>query len=371
VPLSPPSTTLEAPCAAGWLAGPGAYNVTVSGWGADTLAGPAFRLVVTVVAPAAAADTVVLRAGAPVGSGEVLRSFFLADSARPFEVTVAAGGARPQGLAFLHEPNGAPYREGNAAPAGREPAVFQVDARDVRPGAYEVDVATAPGHGTSATATVFHAPFTIGVSRGASGAVARLTGVGGKVEADVRMALMGGERRDTVLARGSLERRIPFVLPGWATIVVVDVSMDRAQWGRFTDFGLTLFDSTGRQLGKDPLEYAFGRLAVDLPGGAGDRPAAVALFPGFADSTDTRPWSAIVSIRAYADSTVALTPAGGDSSAVAIVPGATITRAFELNASPWPLGEKFFPLSVVAVRSGGRVWTREAGLPPDARSASR
>ena len=77
--------------------------------------------------------------------------------------------------------------------------------------------------------------------------------------------------------------------------------MDRAQWGRFTDFGVTLFDSIGRQLGKDPLEYAFGRLSVDLPDGQSDRPVTVALFPGFADPADTARWSATMSIRLYAD----------------------------------------------------------------------
>ena len=29
--------------------------------------------------------------------------------------------------------------------------------------------------------------------------------------------------------------------------------MDRAQWERFTDFGVTLFDSVGRQIEKKPL----------------------------------------------------------------------------------------------------------------------
>ena len=125
--------------------------------------------------------------------------------------------------------------------------------------------------------------------------------------------MIGGERIEKITTRGSDPVRLPFILPSWTAAVVVDVAMDRAQWGRFTDFGLTLFDSNGRQLGKDPLEYAFGRLSVDVAKGQADRPVAVALFPGFADPADTATWSATISVRLYADTMAAVPPAGGDS----------------------------------------------------------
>ena len=53
-------------------------------------------------------------------------------------------------------------------------------------------------------------------------------------------------------------------MPDWAIHATVDVSMDPAQWPRFTDFGLTLFDSAGRQLGKSPLNYALAMTRVRL-----------------------------------------------------------------------------------------------------------
>jgi hypothetical protein len=58
---------------------------------------------------------------------------------------------------------------------------------------------------------------------------------------------------------------------------------------------LTLFDSAGRQLGKQPLNYALGRLHVDLPGTA--LGGAVKIFPGLADPTSEAPWSVGLSIR--------------------------------------------------------------------------
>ena len=63
--------------------------------------------------------------------------------------------------------------------------------------------------------------------------------------------------------------------------------MERAQWGKFTDFGVTLFDSVGRQIEKSPLNYAVGRLQAELPEGHGDMPVELALFPGFADRRRT------------------------------------------------------------------------------------
>ena len=111
---------------------PGAYVGVVTGWGEDSLAGPAFRLVNTIVMPARAkAQMAELRTGVQVESGASLRTFFQADSARPFEVRVTSG-PREKGLAFLHEPDGMPYRDESARPlGGPEGAVYRVDARDV------------------------------------------------------------------------------------------------------------------------------------------------------------------------------------------------------------------------------------------------
>ena len=114
------------------LKAPGAYTATVTGWGTDSLLGPVFRLVTTIVVPdSLTAGTRELRSSARVDPGAQLRSLFFADSARPFEVRVS-GAVGQKGLAFLHEPDGMPYRDESARPIGaadRE-AVYQVDGRD-------------------------------------------------------------------------------------------------------------------------------------------------------------------------------------------------------------------------------------------------
>jgi len=346
---------------------PGAYVGTVTGWGADSLAGPAFRLVNTIVVPAeVAAGASELRSGVPVESGTALRTFFRADSARPFQVRVSSRGPAEKGLAFLHEPDGMPYRDESARPLGGADgaAVYQVDGRDAVTGTYEA-VAVAPTPQViNVGVQVTQSPLRLHLSRNENEAAATLSNVSTRpVRAEVAMLLGGGERVETVIARGSAVRRIPFIAPAWAKTVVVDVTMDRKQWGKFTDFGVTLFDSVGRQIEKEPLNYAFGRLQAALPEGHGDMPVELGLFPGFADSMSDQQWMLRAAIRLYADSAVTLDPRQVEQAAVTIAPTRNASVVFPLPQSPWPLGDGFFPLAILVARAAEHTWTREGGLP--------
>ena len=170
------------------------------------------------------------------------------------------------------------------------------------------------------------------------------------------MHLGGRSGSETVSGRGSAPRRIPFVAPAWASGVVVDVTMDRAQWGRFTDFGVTLFDSLGRQIEKQPLNYAFGRLQVELPEGHGDMPVELGLFPGFADPADTQPWTLRAShpaVRRHARSRSRRPPPA--STDVTVAPAAPSAAGFTLaaeSAGRWATGS--FPLGLLVARADGR-----------------
>ncbi len=363
VTLADEVTLVELRYAAGALPAPGAYTGVVSGWSPDTLAGPGFRLVTTVVVPADVADTVTLRQAAPVEPGEALRSFFAADSARPFEARVSAGLGQ-RGLAYLHEPGGAPFREVSIRPlgVGAEGAVYRVDARDAVRGDYQTVATSIPGGRIAVTAVVVLAPVRIGAGRSDDVAHADLSNMTDKaVTARVELRLRGAQRQDTVRARGSAIQRIPFDIPAWATGLEVDMAMDPEQWGRFTDFGVTVLDSVGRQLAQDPMEYAFGRLSTVLPDGHGDTRAELTLFPGFADSVPGQPWSATATIRLYADSAVAVAPTVG-AGEVSVPPGRTSSVHFRLPPAPWPMPPGFAPLGVILARVGEQVWTRESGF---------
>jgi hypothetical protein len=180
------------------------------------------------------------------------------------------------------------------------------------------------------------------------------------VATEIGMHLGGAARSESVAASGSASKRLAFVVPSWSRGVVVDVAMDPAQWGRFTDFGVSLFDSLGQQLGKQPMNYAFGRLQVELPGPHGDMPVTLGLFPGFADTTGDQHWAVRTSIRVYADTSVVL--ARADTAATSIAPKSTLTATFPLPQSPWPLPDRFVPLGLLVARADGRSWTREVEL---------
>jgi hypothetical protein len=348
------------------MVAPGVAVGTVSGWGADTLAGPAFRLVVSVVSAApVAAGTQTLRQQVALPAGGTLRTFFEADSGRPFLLTVETKGRAERALSFLHEPDGMPFRDEGARSAGYGPqsAEYEADSRDVVSGAYESVVVAPPNQALTATVSVSQSPLALRAAWRGESVHATFTNLtGAPVEAEVGMHLGGAARVETVSASGSATQRIPFVVPAWSRGVVIDIAMDRAQWGRFTDFGVTLFDSLGQQLGKQPLNYAFGRLQVELPEGHGDVPVNLGLFPGFADAAGDQRWSLRTSIRVYADTSVVL--ARADSGSATIAPHASATAEFTLSSSPWPLGPKFVPLGLLVARADGRSWTREVELSP-------
>jgi hypothetical protein len=354
---------------------PGAYVGTVTGWGTDSLAGPAFRLVNTIVVPAQlTAGVSELRSLVPVESGASLRTFFQADSTRPFQVRVSSRGPAQKGLAFLHEPDGMPYRDESARPLGGSDGatVYRVDGRDVVTGTYEAVVVAPTPQAIDASVQLIQSPLRLQLSRNADEAVGTLSNVTAKpVRAEVAMLLGGGERAEAVTARGSATRRIPFMAPEWAKTVVVDITMDRAQWEKFTDFGVTLFDSAGRQIEKEPLNYAFGRLQAALPAGHGNMPVELRLFPGFADSKTDEPWAFRVAIRLYADTAVTLEPRQVQEVTPTIAPGGKASVIFALPQSPWPLGEGFFPLGILVARAAEQTWTREGVFhlagPPVAR----
>lgn len=343
---------------------PGFYSGVVSGWGADSTLGPAFRLVNTVIVPLPARSQDLLTS-TRVEPGVTRRAFFRADSARPFLVRVATWSALQGALAGLHEPGGRPFRGGAQLQAGADSAaaVFRVDGRDAVAGVYEANVAGFPAGSATVSARVEQAPFRLGARCAGDSVAAALENlVGAPVDAEVGLALAGAERVEALSRRGSDVVRLPFVAPAWARSATVDVTMPPGQWERFTDFGVSVFDSVGRQLAKEPLNYAVGRLEVPLPAGHGDMPLELRLFPGFAEPEPAQAWSATVSIRLYADSAAPLPAAGGRTVRVSVPAGETRAAAFALAPPPWRLGQGFDPLGVVVARSAGEVWTREVRL---------
>lgn len=341
---------------------PGAYVGVVEGWGQDSASGPDFRLVSTILVPRAMPeDSLVLTQR--MAAGHLSRVFLRADSGRGFRVTVTEPRGAPL-LAFLHEPGGMPWREGAAemVTSPDSAAVFEVDARDALAGSYELVTMAGPLYPVASQVVVEASPVLVRTARNRDTVTVSVRNVTERVLSPaMALDLLGGERRVLVTGRGSADHPVPFTLPAWARRAVIELSLDRAQWSRFTDFGLTLVDADGKQLGASPMNYAVGRLEVDLPPGRPDGQALVLLSPGFAEPGAGDLWNGRIAIRLYADRPVAGGPEA--SQEARLPPGEEHQVRLIIPPLPWDLGDGFFPLARVTVREGGRRWSREGGLP--------
>ena len=361
--LGADSLVVEARLRTSALAKPGVYVGVITGWGTDTLAGPLVRLATTVVVPYRDSDVNLKQLG--IATGQWLRVPFAVDSAQPFTVHVSSGAASPP-LAYLHEPAGMPYRDNHSRPAGDgdRAAVYDVLGRDAMPGNYELVVQASQFEGARVDIRVLRSPVRLGLVGSGSGLEASVTNLTGDgVRADVGAAVVGAGRAAEVRSAGSARRDLSLDVPAWARGIQVDVQMPRGQWGRYTDFGLSLFDSAGRQLAKAPLNYAFGRLEHELDPRHGPQRLTLSLFPGFALPDDVAPWVLDVAIRFYADSAQALSP--GDERAVTLGPGETRTMRFSATGSLRSIPAGYLPIGLLLARTGDdEIWATEALLVP-------
>lgn len=331
----------------------------------DGIEGTRFRLIVTVIVPAlpvGGAASVTSR----IAPGGVERLFFTADSGRPFRIQVETASPGDSVLAFLHAPGGAPVPGSEGIPAGAASAAgtIAVDGRDAREGIYEAAVAAPPDASVTSRVTAELAPVDPGLAeRRGDTIVASFRSRGDSVVAgEALVLLVGAERVSEMGGTGSADVTLPFRLPAWTGRAVLDLTMDAERWPDFTDFGFTLRATDGRILGKQPLNYAFGRLTVELEPTDRDQDVEVVLAPGFAEPRLEVPWRATVSIRLYARSATALPPSSGE--AFRLAPGQSAAIRFIKSVSPWPLPGGFAPLARVTARVGETPWTREVRLEP-------
>ena len=328
------------------LAAPGVYVGTVTAWNpSDTLAGPLFALPNTVIVPYELAAKPLYDERRALGPAHVQRYFLR--TPQPGATLVVRvtlpDSAEQRATVRLYEPNGQPFRDVEEVQLGRtDPGTggFVVRAEDLVPGVYELDVIAPPLSGVGVTARAEIAPFVLSDSEAsnAGGATA-----GGRLT----RTLVGAERRVEVTGRGAPPESLTVRVPDWASRAVIDVRMPRAQWGEFTDFGVTEFDAAGQQVGQGAMNYAVGRHAFDIPPALRDRPVTVELFPAFARDGGAHPWRATVRVRFLLREDRSF----GDGSDLSVVPGG---RAVLPSARPPQLAlpEGFAPLVELRVHSG-------------------
>lgn len=293
------------------LPGPGVYVGTVTARNpSDSVSGPLFTLVNTVVVPHDLSTRPLEDAGRAVGPGRVQRYFLRSPvGGRSLRVRVALGDIDQEALVQLYDPSGRPA---SADPDSlvqvgfgkSSSVVVEVPAEEMSLGVYELDVIN-PGT-DRLTATVQADLALVAVTPQANGTLEAMNPGVATANLEARAILVGAQRNAMVAGRGTSAESLTVAVPDWAARAEVLVEMPREQWEWFSDFGLTVFDSTGQQVDVAPLNYARGRLAFPVAPRLAGHPVVIELYPAFAREGGGSPWLASVRVRFFRDSSEAL-----------------------------------------------------------------
>jgi hypothetical protein len=277
---------------------PGVYVGTV--WArpaTDTIAGPSLGLVNTIVVPHSL--DLPFRTTGSLDPAAVQRYFFeIPEERGGFSVRLEVPEPTEEASLYLFEPSGQPFRDGSSVTAGRgtgSAAVLQVAADDLVPGVYEAVVVAPPTTGARfALDASLPSAIVMAIDSGPQTLLYNPTS--GQVPVRVSADLLGAVQTRTVTGQRSTPVTLQLRPPSWASRLVVDVTLPRALWHLLTDFGVTVFDSTGRKLSDSPLNYAFGRHHVNLDSSEASRSLNLEFFPGFAHFEAPETWTAEVRV---------------------------------------------------------------------------
>ncbi len=351
LPAGPRETMIPVVHSRARLTAPGVYTGAVTARNpSDTLAGPLFTLVSTVVVPYDLAAKPLSDERRVLGPARVQRYFLkVTQAGATLEATVTlADSAEQRATVRLYEPNAQPFRDGEEVTVGQADggtARFLVRAEDLMPGVYELDVFAPPLSGVTVTVRAELAPLALGQTDAAGGAEAYNPGAA-TVGRRLVTTLVGAERAMEVAGRGAPAESLTVRVPDWASRAVIDVQMPREQWEEFTDFGVTEFDSTGQQAGQGALNYAFGRHGFEVPATLKGHPLTVELFPAFAHECGAHPWHATVRVRFLLREGQ---PAGDGRDVTVVAGGRTALELPQLSEIVLPDG--FAPLLELRLRA--------------------
>jgi tripeptidyl-peptidase-2 len=360
---------------------PGLYVGTIYATPAsDTLAGPAFSLTNTVVIPQALRQPFV--EGRDLGPGRFQRYFFdVPEDAGGLTVEMQLRYRTQRGSLFLFEPSGQPFRGGSNEEAGTGSQVVRIEVQpeDLIPGVYEA-VVVAPDNsalsydiraalpryrvdriGTGPSAVISKRSDAPDLIQDA--AVFQRSDSAGANRDDVRVtgADIGVVKTVTVTGTGDDPLFIPVTIPAWTGNMVVDVQLPDGAWSRFTDFGVTLYDSSGAQIEYGPLSFGLGRHEFELSAWYRGQTLQLELFPAYAHLEPPPSWQAEVTVYLIARQPNRLQSVGAaDSTGIVLAPGETTGIQFRPpEARPAPEG--FVPLIEVVARPAGGPPTKRWG----------
>jgi hypothetical protein len=282
------------------LAAPGLYVGTV--WArpaSDTLAGAAFGLTSTIVVPQPLDAPYRLRKYLRAGRSEHL-FFDVPPGAGGLHLRIGVRDPDQHASLYVFEPGGRPFRGGSSLEIGGEfdrEREVAVRGDDLVPGVYEAVIAAPPTAGVTFDLTAALPPVALALDESNATVTVRSDRA---VTTRVQASVIGASRLTDVTASGDAAPRLTVRVPAWARELVLDVTLPERIWTRFTDFALSIWDSAGRLVAQQPLNYAVTRhqIAVDSLRNAR---LEVELFPAFALAGDTTRWRASVRVSFVAD----------------------------------------------------------------------
>ena len=294
VDAAPRATQIAVTYARSALTAPGVYVGTVRALNPrDTVAGPLFTLVNTVIVPTDLATKVLFDERRVIGPAAVQRYFLRVPDDATLRATVTLPDSQSQQATVrLYEPNGAPARSApDDIDIGEQEAgsaVITVRAEDMVAGVYELDVVAPPLAATTVTVRAELGPVALAATQQGAGLEASSVGAGGgegsTATGAVAYRLVGAERSYAIAGRGQPAESLQARAPRWAKRMEVDLEVPADLWDELTDLSVTIYDSTGQQVrgGNEPVNYAFGRMSLALSDSLTGIPLTVEFFPAFA-----------------------------------------------------------------------------------------
>lgn len=371
IAAAPRATAIPVVYRAAALTAPGVYTGTVSAFNPrDTVAGPLFKLVNTVIVPYDLTLKPLFDDRRAVGPAGVQRYFLRVPSGNATlhaSVTVPDSQAQ-RATVRLYEPNGEPAR---SAPEDldigeEEPGTADVTVRaeDLVPGVYELDVVAPPLSSTTATVRAELGP--VALAAGAHGGIEASSVSATEANGQVSYRLVGAERSYDLAGRGLLAESLTVRPPRWAKRMEVDLQVPAELWDELTDLSVTVYDSSGQQVkgGNQPVNYAFGRMGLALSDSLTGRPLVIEFYPAFA-RLPGHAWHGTVLLRFLGPDEPA-----GDGGAISVVAGGrTVVKPPNPPSLDLPDGFSALVETRVTTSTGG-VAARRATVSAGARGAS-